>query len=41
MTEAPVKLPRGHTIPLRSNREIAQMFEHDDVAHANDVYRRR
>ena len=41
MTEAPVKLPPGHRIPVRSNSEIAQMFEQDDVAHLNDVYRGR
>lgn len=41
MTEPPVKLPRGHTIPLRSNREIAQMFDQEDIANINDVYRGR
>lgn len=41
MTEAPVKLPPGHRIPIRSNSEIAQMFEQEDVAHVNDVYRGR
>ena len=41
MTGAPVKLPPGHTIPIRSNGEIAKMFEQDDIAHLNDVYRRR
>jgi len=34
-------LPPGHTIPVRSNSEIAKMFEQEDVAHLNDVYRRR
>jgi hypothetical protein len=41
MTEAPVKLPPGHTIPIRSNTEIAQMFEQEDIAILNDVYRGR
>ena len=41
MTDAPVTLPPGHTIPIRSNGEIAKMFEQDDIAHLNDVYRRR
>lgn len=41
MTEAPVKLPAGHTIPVRSNREIAQLFEQDEITHVNDVYRGR
>jgi hypothetical protein len=41
MTEAPVKLPPGHTIPIRSNTEIAQMFEQEDIANLNDVYRGR
>lgn len=41
MTEPPVKLPAGRTIPLRSNREIAQMFEQEDVTNLNDVYRGR
>ena len=40
MTEAPVRLP-GHTIPIRSNGEIAKIFEQEDIAHLNDVYRRR
>jgi hypothetical protein len=41
MTEAPIKLPPGHSIPIRSNGEIAQLFEQEDVAHLNDVYRGR
>jgi len=41
MAEAPVRLPPGHTIPIRSNDEIAKIFEREDVAHLNDVYRRR
>jgi metal-responsive CopG/Arc/MetJ family transcriptional regulator len=41
MIEAPIKLPQGHTIPIRSNREIAQMFEQEDAANLNDVYRGR
>ena len=38
MTEAPIKLP-GHTIPIRSSMEIAQMFEQEDVVHLHEVYR--
>jgi hypothetical protein len=41
MTEAPVRLPAGHTIPIRSNSEIAKIFEQEDIAQLNDVYRRR
>jgi hypothetical protein len=41
MTEAPVKLRDGHTIPLLSNRQIAAMFDHEDIEQINDVYRRR
>jgi hypothetical protein len=41
MTEAPVKLRDGHTIPLISNRQIAAMFDHEDIEQINDVYRRR
>ncbi|TLY65811.1 MAG: hypothetical protein E6K35_08150 [Gammaproteobacteria bacterium] len=41
MTEAPVKLPPGHTIPLLSNTEIARMFAQEDITHLNDVYRGR
>ncbi len=41
MDQAPIKLPAGHTIPVRSNAEIAQLFEQEDVAHLNDVYRGR
>ncbi|HEX4242442.1 MAG TPA: hypothetical protein VHZ53_13610 [Steroidobacteraceae bacterium] len=39
MTEAPVRLPPGHAIPVRTNEEIAKMFEQEDVSHLNDVYR--
>ena len=41
MTEAPIKLAPGHTIPIRSNSEIAQLFDQDDITHLNDVYRGR
>jgi hypothetical protein len=41
MTEAPIKLPPGHTIPIRSNSEIAQLFDQDEITHLNDVYRGR
>ena len=41
MTEAPVRLPPGRTIPIRSNSEIAKMFEQEDIAQLNDVYRGR
>jgi len=41
MTEAPVKLPPGHSIPALSNSEIATLFNHEDLANLNDVYRRR
>lgn len=27
MTQPPIKLPPGHTIPVLSNREIAELFE--------------
>lgn len=41
MTEAPIKLAAGHTIPIRSNSELARIFEQDDLGHLNDVYRGR
>lgn len=41
MTEAPVTLAPGHTIPIRSNSEIAKIFEQEDIAQLNDVYRGR
>ena len=41
MNQAPIKLPPGRTIPVRSNAEIAQLFEQEDVAHLNDVHRGR
>jgi len=41
MTEAPIKLPPGHSIPVLSNGEIATLFDHEDVANLNDVYRGR
>lgn len=39
MTQPPIKLPPGHSIPVRSNREIAELFEREEVAKINDVYR--
>lgn len=41
MTSPPVKLPPGHSIPLRSNREFAEIFDRDDVGKLDDVYRGR
>lgn len=41
MTEAPVKLPPGHSIPVLSNGEIATLFDHEDLANLNDLYRGR
>src|SRR3569833_3027437 len=41
MTEGPIKLPSGHTIPIRSNSEMARLFDQEDVTHLNDVYRGR
>ena len=41
MREAPIKLPPGRTIPIRSNSEIAQLFDQENVTHLNDVYRGR
>ena len=41
MDHAPIKLPAGRTIPVRSNAEIAQLLEQEDVTHQNDVYRGR
>jgi hypothetical protein len=41
MTEVPIKLPAGHTIPVRSNSELAQLFDQEDLTHLNDVYRGR
>jgi hypothetical protein len=39
MTEAPVKLPPGHSIPVLSNGEIATLFDHEDLANLNELYR--
>jgi hypothetical protein len=41
MADAPIKLPPGHTIPIRSNSELAQLFDQEDITHLNDVYRGR
>ena len=41
MDEAPIKLPPGQTIPIRSNSELAQLFEQEDITHLNDLYRGR
>jgi hypothetical protein len=38
MTEAPIKLPPGHTIPIRSNSELMQLFDQEDITHLNDGY---
>jgi len=38
MTEAPINLPSGHTIPIRSNSELAQLFDQEDITHLNDIY---
>jgi hypothetical protein len=41
MTEAPIKLPPGHKIPIRSNSEMARLFDQEDITRLNDVYRGR
>lgn len=41
MTEAPIRLPPGHTIPILSNTQIAQLFDEEDVTSLNGVYRGR
>ncbi len=41
MTQAPITLPRGKKIPVRTNSELAQIYEQDEVSHLNDVYRGR
>jgi hypothetical protein len=41
MTEAPIKLPPGHSIPVLSNGEIATLLDHEELVNLNDVYRRR
>jgi hypothetical protein len=41
MTTPPVKLPPGHEIPIRSNREIAGIFAQEDIVKLHDVYRGR
>jgi hypothetical protein len=41
MTEAPVKLPPGKSIPVLSNCEIATLFDHEELANLHDVYRGR
>jgi hypothetical protein len=41
MIEAPIKLPPGKSIPALSNNEIAALFDHEDLANLNDVYRGR
>lgn len=41
MTKPPIELPSGHTIPALTNREIAELFEREDVTKLNDVYRGR
>jgi hypothetical protein len=41
MTRPPVELPAGRSIPLRSNRELAEILDQEDVSKLDDVYRRR
>jgi hypothetical protein len=41
MTDAPIKLPPGHTISIRTNIEIARLLEDEDVLKLNDVCRGR
>src|SRR5688572_4892763 len=41
MSEPPVELPSGGSIPARSNRELAEILEGEDIAKLDDVYRRR
>lgn len=41
MTEAPIKLPPGHSIPILTSDELAQLFDQEDITHLNDVYRGR
>jgi len=36
-----VKLPEGHKIPVLTNKQIAELFDAEDIAHLNDVYRGR
>jgi hypothetical protein len=38
VTEAPIQFPPGHTIPIRSNSELAQLFDQEDITHLSDVY---
>lgn len=39
MGRTPIKLPPGQTIPVRSDAEISQLLEQDDVVDLSDVYR--
>jgi hypothetical protein len=41
MTKPPVELPRGHSIPLRSNRELAEILDSEEVSKLDDLYRGR
>lgn len=36
-----VKMPKGHKIPVLTNRQVAELFDAEDIAHLNDVYRGR
>jgi hypothetical protein len=37
MVDTPVRLLSGQTIRIRSNSEIAKLFEQEDITHLNDV----
>ncbi len=36
-----LKLPKGHQIPALTNRQIAELFDAEDIAHLNALHRGR
>ncbi len=36
-----VTMPEGHEFPVLTNRQIAELFDEEDIAHFNEVHCRR
>lgn len=36
-----VKTPKGHRIPVLTNQQVSELFDAEDIAHLNAVYRGR
>jgi hypothetical protein len=41
MSKPPVELPAGQSIPQRTNRELAEILDHEEAEGIDGVYRGR